>query len=113
MSEFQLEKFPVVSENGNEYLVSVFQDTHWHKHVTARVYVKRKGLFGRDKFVCIQGGNMFDRSVYDEEKWNYDYIAVAMNEVRKYENRIAREIQHEINRKEGAKRFEEWNGGAE
>lgn len=105
MSEFYLEKYPVISENGDEYLVSVFP-TIAYKHVNAEVYVKRKGLFGRKKFMLVNW------SIYEESEWNYDYRAIAMNEIKKYENRVERQNQHEINRKQGAKRFEQWNGRA-
>jgi hypothetical protein len=112
MGEFYLEKYPVMSANGNEYLVSVFQDHYAYKHVNAQVYIKRKGLFGREKFVCVSGGNMFDRSIYLETEWNYDYKAIALNEVKKYENTLESQRLHELNRKEGAKRFEDWDGRA-
>jgi hypothetical protein len=105
MGEFYLEKYPVISENGDEYLVSVFQSIAY-KHVQAEIHVKRKGLFGRKKFERVNW------SLYEEPEWKYDYRAIAMNEVKKYENRIERQRQHEINQKQGAKRFEEWDGRA-
>jgi hypothetical protein len=110
MSEFYLEKYPVISSNGNEYSVTVSQDRYVNKRVTAQVFIIRKGLFGRIRFVSVWGGDMFDRKLYNEDEWSYDYIAIALHAVRKYEDMLEDKRQHESDRSQGAKRFEDWDG---
>lgn len=109
MSSLYLEKFPVISETGNEYLATVENVRNLERTVEITIYKPRtkKGIFGRSKIICEPVGG----SCYQEDGgWNYDYKAMAINEIIRYENSVKNQVKHEDNRKEGVKQFEDWDG---
>ena len=114
LSDLYLEKFPVVTETGNEYLAVIKESDMFDK--TVEVFLieqyEHKGLFGRVKTKYKQLNKHFigGGRLYDEKSWEYDYKAMAINEAVEYEKRIKERSDHEANRKKGAKRFEEWDG---
>ncbi len=109
-----LKKFPVVSKTNIEYLVEIYPVRQMEKAVEVCVYKtkKRQGWFGRVKVdatainVDWAGGEIYT----ENGEWDYDYKAMAINEIIKYENSIKEKIEHEAKRKEGVKMFEEWDG---
>ncbi|MEH6941622.1 hypothetical protein [Bacillus sp. JJ722] len=110
MAELYLEKFPVVSSNGNEYLVNVYEDEFGFTR--SEVYVRTKGWFGREKFKHIFGG-MFEGGYYDLEKWDYDFVRIAKNTVYAYESKNAAKLLHEKRKAQGVAKFNEWDGECE
>lgn len=101
-----LNKYPVISENGNTYLVSIWEDNHGFYVVD--IYVEKVGLFGKKKFKQVNGG--FYENYYEIEKWNYDLVTMAQHEVRKYEKKIASQIRHQKKLNNAFKEFKEWDG---
>lgn len=113
MSELYLIKYPVISKSGREYRVDVCSDHVYGRHVMCGIFEVglKRTIFGRqkEKFVKLNNTSI-GRSIYDEEKWNYDYVAIAIKEVEEYEESQREQISHENNRKLGTKQFEEWDG---
>ncbi|MBD5026846.1 hypothetical protein GUF51_19480, partial [Xanthomonas citri pv. citri] len=83
MKEFHLHKYPVTSVEGNEYAVSIYNDRHSKGFVKVSLYKKVRGFFRKEKFKCLTREGDFAPS-YFEEKWDYDYIQMAINEVINY-----------------------------
>lgn len=104
-----MKKFPVISENGNEYLVRIHQGTLADGLLRVDVYQKRVGLFGirRNKKL---NNRRCDYSHYNEAKWEYDYIEMAQNAIRKVEYQVAESKRVVVLREYNAKKFEEWDG---
>ncbi|CAF1784169.1 SPbeta prophage-derived putative protein YoqB [Bacillus subtilis] len=109
MKEFHLHKYPVTSVEGNEYAVSIYNDRHSKGFVKVSLYKKVRGFFRKEKFKCLTREGDFAPS-YFEEKWDYDYIQMAINEVIIYENSIKEKINHENKQKAAIEKFEAWNG---
>lgn len=113
MSDFYLSKYPVVSESGKEYRVDVCPDHIYGNHVMCGIFEVqiRRNIFGvkREKLVQLNNTSMF-RDIYKEDDWNYDYTAVAKNEIKKYENRLEKEAEQARRRKDGVSKFNEWDG---
>ncbi len=115
LSDFQIEKFPVISEAGNEYLVKVNPARYSYGVVEISVYktVEKRGLFGgtKIKYVAINEDVFGEGTYYPEMgEWNYDYRAMAINEIIGYENSVKERIKHEEDRMAAVRAFEEWNG---
>lgn len=108
MKEFHLHKYPVTSVEGNEYAVSIYNDRHSKGFVKVSLY-KRCAVFRKEKFKCLTREGDFAPS-YFEEKWDYDYIQMAINEVINYENSIKEQINHENKQKAAIEKFEAWSG---
>lgn len=102
MPRIDMDKYPVVSEYGNEYYVSMWEDSWGYLNV--RVYVKTKGWLGRTKFKSVQVRTYLARD------WGYDFVQIARNAVRKYETECAKEVEDARLRREGIAVFYEWDG---
>ncbi|KAA6472130.1 hypothetical protein [Bacillus swezeyi] len=109
MSQFHLFKYPVTSKEGNEYAVSIYDERYSSNTVRVSLYKKTQGFFRKEKFKCLTGSGNW-APCYDEKEWKYDYIAMAINEVIRYENSIKEKIEHENKRKVAFKMFEKWSG---
>lgn len=112
MSEFHLFKYPITSVEGNEYAVSIYEARYSADLVKVSLYKKVRGIFGREKFKCLTDSGNF-APCYDEKKWNYDYIAMAKNEVVLYEKSLREKVEHENKRKTAINKFEQWKGREE
>lgn len=115
MTELYLEKFPVTSHNGMEYLVTVQEDRNDVRYVDVRLYEKigKKNIFGKEKLRFLNRGFMGYGSLYDEKKWDYDYIAMATNEVKDYEQRIMNQINANAKKIANELKFQKWDGNIE
>lgn len=109
---FYLSKYPVTSESGREYRVDIYPDI-FDDYVVCIVYepVEKRTIFGGKKvrFRAINYSG-FLRALYDEKRWGYDYIAIAHNEIKEYEQTTRDELEHVANRKEAVNKFENWDG---
>lgn len=102
MPRIDMDKFPVVSEYGNEYHVSMWENS-WG-FLDVKIYVETKGLFGRRKLKDVYG------RAYDAKSWNYDFVSIAKNAVRKYEDECGKDAEELRLRREGIAVFYEWDG---
>jgi hypothetical protein len=104
-----LQKYPVMSPRGNTYLVDVFK-TRWSyagRDIAVNICESYKGFLGKRKFRVIN-----DSTIYSEESYDYDYVAIAKAEIERYESLIEARKQAEVKRNQGEKQFEEWDGDA-
>jgi hypothetical protein len=110
---FYLSKYPVVSSSGEEYRVDICPDSHLTGCVFCGIFkaVEVRKLFGgyKTKFKQLNCGGFFP-DLYDVEKWNFDYIAIARREIEKYEESIRHQLAQEIGHKKGVNAFESWDG---
>lgn len=79
------------------------------KVLSKYLYIKGARFFRKEKFKCLTREGDFAPS-YFEEKWDYDYIQMAINEVINYENSIKEQINHENKQKAAIEKFEAWSG---
>lgn len=99
-----MNKYPVTSANGNEYLVEMNHGSLGIFFVD--VCVPYRGLFGRQKWEKVNGDyTNFTPSVHD-----YDYVRIAKLAVEKYEGSTAKAIRVKALKAEGKRKFEEWDG---
>lgn len=108
MKEFHLHKYPVTSVEGNEYAVSIYNDRHSKGFVKVSLY-KRCAVF-QERKIQVSYKRRRLRSELFREKWDYDYIQMAINEVINYENSIKEQINHENKQKAAIEKFEAWSG---
>lgn len=115
MKDFHLEKFPVTSENGVEYLVIITRDKQYPMKVEVDLFEKKgkRNIFGKEKNRSLNVDAMGYGSLYNEKEWDYDYIAMAINEVKKYEQRIMNQIITNAKKAVNELKFQEWDGNAE
>lgn len=102
-----MNKFPVVSPQGNEYEVKVYKGPFGYIGVDVYTRTKRKRWFDKVRHVW---GSKFSWDYFSPEKWNYDYVAMATAMVREYEEYLERKRLREIKVDVGIKRFDEWDG---
>ena len=102
MPRVDLEKFPVVSEYGNEYYVSMWEDSCGF--LSVYVYVQTKGWFGRTKYK-----NVWIDAVR-ASKYGYNFVEIAKKVVRNYEARCAKEVETRRLKREGIEAFHKWDG---
>lgn len=100
-----MKKFPVVSENGNEYLVDIYKDTFG---VYCEVFVRERRWFGLKKFRRVAGG-IYD-GWYDLGNWDYDFIKIAKYAVKKHEDNVEIKLSRKRREAEGIEKFIEWDG---
>lgn len=105
MGRIYLEKFPVVSTNGTQYRVTIFQDNFG---VYSELHTKKRSWFGRDRFKKVSGGIYAGR--YNLANWNYDFVAIAHHTVKRYEDTISAHHKAERRKQEGIAKFKEWDG---
>jgi hypothetical protein len=104
-----LYKFPVFSDEGNEYAVSIEDVRFSDKDVKAVIYVKGVGWFGREKFRAVWGeGFIEDR--YDAESYDYNYVKIAQAAVAKFEEAVRDANKQAAAKAKGIAKFEEWDG---
>ena len=111
-----MKKFPVTSENGNEYLAQVsYYDSMFYGEdvLNVDIFIKKgKSLFGKDKFVKV------DNSVFEkDDSLNTDIISAVKKAVSNYEHKVSVRTKKEKLEKirqdkilQSAKKFEEWDG---
>lgn len=100
------EKYPVVSESGRQYYVTLTEDMTiaFVGFVVVKVYVKRKGIFGRDRFKRIS------RDTFNPKAFNHDIVAMMQRSVHDYEKHKNRELAEEIMKINALEKFHEWDG---
>ncbi|WP_276914034.1 hypothetical protein [Aneurinibacillus aneurinilyticus] len=99
-----IEKFPVVSPQGNEYLVRFrkrygFADLYY---VECRLYKRRDNRIIR----WIFGDKLLFKWTIWEDRFSYEFIEEAKDIVLEYERRIADEYR----KKDNERLFAEWDG---
>lgn len=105
-----LEKFPVISSNGNEYLVKVKECFLFVAHYEIRVYEKYTGWFGRERYRLLNDDSMgFVRS-YDARKYDFDLAKMAQYEVARMESEWEAQDLLEKNLLEAENKFKKWDG---
>lgn len=104
-----MKKFPVTSEYGNEYEVQFYRDTTAFGGLQVEVYEHYIGRFRKPRMKQVNR-ELSKHSYYDEVAWNYDYVGMAKQEVRKYENSIAEKLLRKRLEAEGLEAFAEWDG---
>lgn len=97
-----MKKFPVTSQNGNEYLVK-FEKLHVRIGWQCRLYkpIKFKGI----KLFST----LVDTSYYDES-WNSDFIDMSERAIYDYEIKLKEKKRQAEFAKENKKKFDEWDG---
>lgn len=100
-------KFPIISENGNEYRVTIDAEEDWSQYIV-RVYVQKMFLNRFTYWKFVSGGNMGGR--YIMQDWNYDLIKIAKHAVRKYEGSISEHLNHRKKVNESFAKFDKWDG---
>ena len=107
-----LEKFPVVSKNGIEYLATLetYENIMNDENLRVRLYVmeKRKFLWmEKERFVGVH-------TAYFEDGFLHKYVDAIKYAVERYEESI--QEKHELKKKlqkdqkDGTKQLEEWDG---
>jgi hypothetical protein len=113
MSEFYLSKYPVVSDSGKEYRVDIYPDHLYARHVICGIFtvVEKRNIFGKErkKFRQLNNTNI-GRTIYEEKKFNYDYIAIAREEIKAYEDECREYEEFKQGRNTGIKNFNRWIG---
>lgn len=109
MTKYYLSKYPVISEKGNLYRVDICEDRLFEDTVVCTLYKKERGIFGGTKWERLNGGS-FNRSCYCESSWEYDYVEIAKEEVKKYEKLVDTQKDSDRKRREGMKKFGDWGG---
>jgi hypothetical protein len=100
----KLRKFPVFSDTGNEYAVTLYKPEYLYG-MAAKVYVKESRLFGLLKFRKVDDGTWFGT-----EEWGYDYKAMAKRAVNRCEKEQAEKAQRTLDKDAGLRDFEKWDG---
>lgn len=110
LKNYKLEKFPVVSSEGNEFLIAIKPCNIFVDVADVEVFsiITKRGLFGRERKKLRSVG----KYVYDEISYEYDYVFMAKRSVEKVEERLRKEREDEIMRVSAIKRFESWDGKA-
>jgi len=99
-----MNKYPVTSAKGNEYLVDMGYGTFGFLFVD--VCVPYVGLFGREKFRKVNDSyDVFDASNYD-----YNYVRIAKRAVEKHEETLDKVQRIKSLKAEGERNFVEWDG---
>lgn len=100
-------KFPVISDSGQEYRVSVHEAVNLKQYVV-KVYIQKK-LFGKMSYWWFVSGGAWEGR-YNMNKWDYDLVEVAKHAVKKYEDSIINNQMHKKRAKESFSEFEQWDG---
>lgn len=103
-----IKKFPITSENDNEYLVSIKEDYDIGGRslfVSLSEKVKKKNIFGKSKevLVCV-----YSKSYEDCKEEYFDYVLATKTTVAKYEKSPSYIKKATVN--QCIKNFNEWNG---
>ena len=102
-----MEKYPVISKNGNVYKVKVFfGESFKYAGINIFLYQVKKGIFGQERFrVVARYGELIDEKELIEIYG--DYIGLVSWYIEKYEERL--EIEKEA-KETLPDKFEEWDG---
>jgi len=102
-----MKKFPVISENGNEYEVVIRR----YDYSTAYgVYVYKRFKFLGISLRSIQNYQILGVQHYDAVAYDYDFVKIAKDEVARMEAEWAEDSRRAMLREYNAKKFEEWDG---
>ncbi|AKO91991.1 hypothetical protein BEH_07685 [Priestia filamentosa] len=104
-----LTKYPVVSQNGNQYRIDAWEDKWGTAHIEVFVYLGKSKIFKRDKFKSVYGGDEYG-TAYDAPRWKYNYVAMAKDQVISYENYLKNIERKATERNDGVKEFSKWDG---
>lgn len=99
-----LSKYPVVSSTGAEYLVNVYEDRF--NTFVVEVFVPTKRWHKKMKRVS---GGMCDGR-YDGDDWNYNLIAMAKNQIKKYEDEVEKTLLRNKTIEREIELFANWDG---
>src|SRR5690554_653578 len=102
-----MKKFPVISENGNEYLVKIRRS--FGVHIYEVIVYERRKIFGVPYFNRLNGG-FLDDNEYDALNYDYDFVEMAKAEINRLEHRWELQYLREKVRNIGVGKFEEWDG---
>lgn len=102
----KLSKFPVISRNGMEYLVTVGEGQStvfdWWQ---VNVYVqKQRGLFKYKKVY------EWDSGWHHYKEYIGKYKEMAIKAVEKYEQTLVAKLEREAQHNKGIEAFEQWDG---
>ncbi len=105
-----MNKYPVISERGNEYQVELFVgESLALAGFNIVIKERRKGLFNIEFFKTLKHYNRFLNEGEMFEKYG-SYVDIAKYFVSLYEQEIKEEIEYEEKRRSYVKEFEEWDG---
>jgi len=99
-----MKKFPIISENGNKYLIRMGYGAFGLLYVD--VCEPYNGLFGKQKFRKVN--NSYE--TYNADKLDYDYVQIAKDAVERYEESLAEDSRRAMLREYNANKFAEWDG---
>lgn len=102
-----MKKFPVISENGNEYEVIIRRYSYSEAYGVS-VY-KRFKLLGIP-FRTIQNYQLLGVQHYSAIEYDYDFVKMAQDEVYRMEAEWAEDSRRESMLEHGITKFEEWDG---
>lgn len=105
-----MNKFPVISERGNEYRVEVIESRLFVDHCEIYVYEKYIGWFGRERFRFLNERFMGRPRSYDAKEYNFDFIAMTKHEIKRMEDSWEAYEKREQLKMEAERKFEEWDG---
>lgn len=106
-----MDKYPVISKNGNRYLVDVYEK-YWtcgNYSWGADVFIKNPkplNIFNRKKFIKVYEWRTYCN--YDE--WVYKYVETAIRAVEDYEKTIQDKIDRENFVKSEEEKWNLWDG---
>ena len=98
-----MEKYPVISKNGNEYRVS-FYELSTIGYTKCVVQVFRKRIWKINLFKRI------DTYTFTPKKWEFDYIKMAKRAVDSYEENIEKQKNNDSIEQQNIEKFKQWNG---
>ncbi|MGZ9868192.1 hypothetical protein ACU3L3_07195 [Priestia endophytica] len=104
-----LTKYPVVSQQGNQYRIDAWEDKWGAAHIEVFEYLGKSKLFKRDKFKSVYGGDEYG-TAYDASKWKYNYVAMAKSQVAHYENQLKNTEREIVDSNNGVVEFNKWDG---
>jgi hypothetical protein len=106
----KINKYPITSVNGNEYLVDIYSKYYscglydW----CADVYIKnsKPKTFYRKEFIKVCKWSV----CWDYDKWEYRYKDTAIEAVECYEKTIQEKIDHKVFIKIEEEKWNLWDG---
>lgn len=105
-----MKKFPVTSEQGNEYLVEIRECYFSESGYEVRVYEQYTGWFGKQRFRFLNENFMGSARYYRIEEFDFNLAKMAKHEIARMEAKWEAVRQLRQKKLEAQQKFEDWNG---
>lgn len=102
-----LSKFPVISKNGNEYLIKIKEYAPYNIY---HVYLYKPyiNIFGKRKFKKVFSSKK--ENFHYGFNWEDDFIEIAKDFIETYENKNNEKENNLNSKKENIEKFKKWDG---